>query len=361
MLLRRLVLSAFRNYGHLDQAFHTSRVVFHGANAQGKSNLMEAIAILAWGHSPRTDQDRDVIQWGQARASIRGELMTRHGSHVVEAVLTAAGRRALKVDGQPQRRLADFVGHLNVVYFSAEDLGLVKGGPSARRRWLDRLLAQWSPRYLYDLQQYQKVLQQRNASLKQLQVAGGDLEQLEVWDLQVVALGEAIMQTRERLVAQVDEWANLHHQALSGGCENLELAYRPNCQDLEGELKRQRRRDVERATTGCGPHRDDLLLSINGKDSRHFSSQGQQRTLVLALKLAELGLLIREKEDPPLLLLDDVLAELDPLRQGHLLQAVGHQVQTFLTTTHLDPHSPWREGAALFEVHEGKLAPGMAS
>lgn len=357
MILRRLVLSAFRNYDQLDQSFHTSRVVLLGANAQGKSNLVEAIAVLAWGHSPRTEQDRDWIEWGQTQASVRGELMTRHGSHTLEAVLTTAGRRSLKVDGHPQRRLADFVGHLNVVYFSAEDLGLVKGGPSLRRRWMDRLLSQWSPRYLFELQQYQKVLQQRNAILKQLQTRGGDLDQLGVWDLQLVALGSHIMQMRSQLIHKVAERAQEQHLTLSGAREHLEVDYRPSCDDLEGDLRRNRRRDVERATTGCGPHRDDLWLALNGKDSRHFASQGQQRTLILALKLAELTLLTREKEDPPLLLLDDVLAELDPDRQAHLLAAVGHQVQTFLTTTHLESHSPWREGAGVFEVTGGRLQP----
>ncbi len=376
MYLRFLHLWHFRNYRDQEITFDAPKTILVGENAQGKTNLLEAVELLATLRSRRAGRDRELVQQGAEKARIAATVERLGVAHELAMELRSQGGRSLRVNGQGLRRQSDFLGQVSAVVFSSLDLELVRGAPEARRTWLDGVLLQLEPAYLGLVEQYRQILKQRNALLKQDPLAAGDkVPQMAFWDAQLATLGSRILRRRARLLQRLEPLAARWHQAISGGRETLSLTYRPQVPlpDPQADpkvvqaqflaaIRAKAAAEQALGTSLVGPHRDEVELGIDGVAARAYGSQGQQRTLVLALKLAELELIEQVKGDPPLLLLDDVLAELDLHRQNQLLEAIQERVQTLVTTTHLGSFdAAWLQGAQILQVHQGQIAPSPAS
>ena len=374
MYLTHLSLRHFRNYGEQQIDFAAAKTILVGENAQGKSNLLEAVELLATLKSHRTSRDRDLVQQDQPVAQISASVRRELGLADLSLVLRQAGRRTAILNGEKLRRQLDFLGTLNAVQFSSLDLDLVRGGPGERRDWLDTLLIQLEPIYAHILSQYNQVLKQRNALIKQSygddsgeSGSAIDATEFALWDAQLAALGTRVIRRRARAIARLAPIAHQWHQAISGQREDLQIHYQPNVPLIEDDpaviqgsfLEKIQQRAIaeqHQRTTLVGPHRDDIEFAINDTPSRQYGSQGQQRTLVLALKLAELHLIDEVIGEPPLLLLDDVLAELDLSRQNQLLEAIQDRFQTIITTTHLGAFgSQWMTSSKILTVEAGRI------
>lgn len=382
MHLEALRLVNFRNYEELDLALGDRLTLFVGRNAQGKSNLLEAAYLLATGRSFRGAGDGEMVRWGTGGFAVRGRVRRLCGEVVLELSYLADQRKRVRVNGTDVRRLSELFGYLTAVIFSPEDLQLVKGAPAHRRRFLDLELSQIDPGYRQDLIDYQQVLVQRNNLLRTASHGGAarlDLSELGVWDTQLVDLGARLHAKRARAVQALSRLAAEAHRQITSGTEELRLSYlaavgpgatrvaagegadaTPEAfrERLAAELAQVRPAELRRGTSLLGPHRDDLLLSIDGAEARSFASQGQQRTAALALKLAEIGLMREDTGEYPILLLDDVMSELDGDRRRFLLQAAGEKTQVLVTATSLDTVPPGRAGEArVFAVAQGKVNP----
>lgn len=370
MYLKTLQLRHFRNYEAQRVDFTAPKTILLGENAQGKSNLLESVELLATLKSHRTSRDLDLIQAGHGIAQITATVEREVGWGELAITLRQGSRRTTQRNGEKMRRQVDFLGALNAVQFSSLDLDLVRGGPGERRLWLDVLLMQLEPVYASILTQYTQALKQRNALLRQR--GDGDRPpdptQLALWDAQLAALGTRVMRRRSRGLARLAPVAQTWHQAISGQTEVLQVDYVPNVPlesddpvQIQGAFlnKIQQRAIAEQHqhTSLVGPHRDDIAFTINDTPARQYGSQGQQRTLVLALKLAELKLIESVVGEPPLLLLDDVLAELDLNRQNQLLDAIQDRFQTLITTTHLGSFdAQWLKASQVLTVQAGQIA-----
>lgn len=366
MHVSHLQLRDFRNLPEVDARFSSGRVILLGENAQGKTNLLESIALLATGRSPAATRDAELVRFGAPNARLELEVQTQAAERSLAMLLTPGRARKVALDGLTQKRAADALGKLVVVAFRAADLGLVRGAPSERRSHLDALLVQLMPRHHAEVNEYERALAQRNRALRQ--VGEGSLQARDVapWDAQLVALAVPIWRRRSRLAAALSEPAATWHERLALGRESLALRFVPGCQlgedpslwagEYQATLEAERGRDLARGLTHAGPHRDDVEILLQGHPARVFASQGQQRTAVLAMKLAELELATRTAGEAPVLLLDDVLAELDEGRQAALLEAVGPTGQSFVTTTHLgDFGANWLAEAEVRRVVGGRL------
>lgn len=360
MELNELTLHHFRNYEDLDVTFGSGVNVLLGENAQGKTNMLEAIYFLALARSHRTSNDRELISWQAETAQVKGRVQKSSGVTPLELDLSKHGKKA-KVNHLEQAKLSAYVGQLNVILFAPEDLSLVKGAPQIRRRFMDMEFGQMSHKYLYNLAQYRTILRQRNKYLKELSnKQQSDLVLLDVLSDQLAGYGAEIIAQRVTLLKQLEVWAAQIHQEISQQKEELVFRYATNVADddlvdvahIRAALTKlyQERRDKElfQRTTLIGPHRDDLKFFVNGNDVSKFGSQGQQRTTALSVKLAEIDLMHEQTGEYPVLLLDDVLSELDDMRQTHLLTAIQDKVQTFLTT-------PSLSGVAQKLIHEPKI------
>lgn len=373
MYLNHLALQNFRNYRQQTLEFTAAKTILVGHNAQGKSNLLEAIELLSTLRTHRTSRDRDLIFTGESTGQVASTLTRDSGSLEYSLTLRQSGRRTLALNREVQKRHLDVLGTLNTVQFSSLDLDLVRGGPVERRQWLDTVLVQLEPIYAHLSQQYQHILRQRNALLKQHKKSpiSLDPQQLLLWNQQLATMGVRIIQRRHRLLQRLQPLAQTWHQAISGNQEHLHLMYTPSVfheTQEAGPLQQQfleklaLRAIAEQAqgTTLVGPHRDEVTLMINQTPARQYGSQGQQRTLVLALKLAELQLIETVIGEPPILLLDDVLAELDLNRQNQLLEAIQDRFQTIITTTHLGAfEANWLTSAEILLVNGGQIQPQM--
>jgi len=378
MYLEKLYLTRFRNYWNCSVRFQAQKTILVGSNAQGKSNLLEAVELLATLKSHRTTKDQDLVfqdaTVGQVEASVQG----RYSQNQLTLTLRQKGRRTVAINHEALRRQIDFLGRLNAVEFSSLDLDLVRGSPEKRRHWLDTLLVQIEPIYAYILQEYNKVLRQRNALLKKIRqslsdnetpssVATSTWEQLALWDAQLAANGSRVMRRRARVIARLVPIAQRWHSQISQATEKLEIDYTPNVtcfedhpepvqQAILDRIKLRQPAEHNLGTTVVGPHRDEVEFRINETPARSYGSQGQQRTLVLALKLAELELIETVVGEPPLLLLDDVLAELDLDRQNQLLAAIEDRFQTLITTTHLSSFDQqWVKSSQILTVNKGEI------
>lgn len=371
MFLKHLHLRHFRNYLDQQVDFSAPKTILLGSNAQGKSNLLEAVELLSTLRSHRTSRDRDLVQEEQPLGQIVATLERDSGPLDLALTLRSNGRRTVAINSEAVRRHLDFLGTLNAVQFSSLDLDLVRGGPIERRNWLDTVLIQLEPVYAYILQQYTHILRQRNALLKTAEAdtpgeAPVDRGQLSPWDQQLAEVGARVIRRRSRLLERLAPLAQDWHQAISGRTETLEVRYAPNVgldQDPEAIYQAFRAKITQKAVaeqhqgvTLVGPHRDEVDLFINETPARQYGSQGQQRTLVLAVKLAELKLIEAVIGEPPLLLLDDVLAELDLNRQNQLLEAIQDRFQTLITTTHLGAFdAQWLNAAQILQIEAGKI------
>ena len=369
MYLKTLHLKQFRNYQNQKVEFNAAKTILVGNNAQGKSNLLEAVELLATLRSHRRSRDRDLIKDGEAIAQINATLNRVHSHSDLTLTLRRQARRTVAINGQIVPRQMDFLGVLNAVEFSSLDLELVRGSPEGRRNWLDTLLIQLEPVYAHILHQYHQVLRQRNAFLKRyVNTAEKSLQsELAIWDAQLVTAGTRVIIRRDRAIKRLSRLASAWHTSISGAAEVLEINYAPNVplektstQELQSaffaKLQQRAIAELHRGITLVGPHRDEVELIIDQTPARQYGSQGQQRTLVLALKLAELQLIEEVVNEPPLLLLDDVLAELDPSRQNQLLDAIQDRFQTLITTTHLSAFdAQWLKSSQILYVNSGKI------
>ncbi|MGI6161770.1 MAG: DNA replication/repair protein RecF [Christensenellales bacterium] len=346
----------FRNYERL--SLEAAKInIIEGDNAQGKTNLLEAVFMCCAGRSHRTARDRDLIMNGRQEALIRVDY-ERNGIHRIDIKLSAASKKRISEDGNALRKIGELMGRINCVMFAPEDLGLIKNGPSVRRRYMDIALSQVSPGYFYALQSYGRALIQRNLLLKGICYGKCDQETLPAWDEQLAVSGDAIIKERRAFVENISDMASEIHNAISGG-EKLEISY--VCGTGEAEtaeaLIQSRRTDIMRGATMRGAHRDDLKILINGMDSRVFASQGQQRTAALSLKLAELEYIKLITGNTPILLLDDVMSELDSKRRTALKSRFGG-AQVFLTGTGADMNAEeFLAGAKRFLVKSGSIIP----
>lgn len=360
-------LISFRNYEKLNLSWSKHANILLGMNAQGKTNLLESIYFLTLAKSHRTSSDKEMIRFGDSFAIVRGKSVTRLGNTLLEMILYEKGKKG-KINGIEQSRLSDYIGTINVVMFSPDDLELIKGGPQVRRKFLDMEIGQVSPAYLYYLNRYNKILMQRNQGLKEIAAKRFDPSLLAALNEQLARYAPKVWHKRLIFLQKLSEWAREIHLRITGGKEILSLEYQgsiPVYPEMDEErlavdflslLEKKADKDLERGYTIYGPHRDDLLILIDGKEVQKFGSQGQQRTAALSLKLAEIELIHEEIGDYPILLLDDVFSELDSDRQTHLLSGFWDQCQTFITTTSVEliPESLLNK-ASLYQIQAGTV------
>ena len=337
MIVESIRLEHFRNYQSLELQFDPGTNIFYGDNAQGKTNILESVYLCGTTKSHKGSKDRELIQFDEEESHIRMTLK-KDGSPVkIDMHLRKNKTKGIAVNGVPIRKASELLGIANFVFFSPEDLNIIKNGPSERRRFLDMELCQLSKVYLQYLSGYNKVVNQRNKLLKEISFRPDYLDMLDVWDLQMVQYGKKIIEERRRFVQRLNEIIYEIHQKLTGKKETLLVSYEENIssEELEDALRRNRDRDIRMKMSLTGPHRDDICFKIKNIDIRKFGSQGQQRTAALSLKLSEIELVKQETGDTPILLLDDVLSELDSSRQRYLLDSIKN-IQTLITCTGLD-------------------------
>ncbi|MBF0806582.1 MULTISPECIES: DNA replication/repair protein RecF [unclassified Streptococcus] len=363
MWLKELEIHQFRNYKDVNLQFQPGLNVFLGQNAQGKTNLLEAIYFLALTRSHRTRFDKELTQFNSDNFRLQGVLSKLTGTLPLEVSWTSKGRMT-KVNHLRQAKLSNYVGHMNVVLFAPEDLQLIKGSPNLRRKFIDIDLGQIKPTYLAELSHYQHILKQRNSYLKSAQSI--DPHYLDVLDEQLAQYGARVIQHRLQFLNDLETVAKKQQEYLSQENEHLTIQYESSIdlqldlqflvKELAETLLQKRQTDILKRTTSIGPHRDDVQFAINGMDAK-FGSQGQQRSLILSLKLAEIQLIKEVTRESPILLLDDVMSELDNQRQTKLLEAISGDIQTFLTTTSLDHLQTLPIDLQIFNIHQGEILP----
>lgn len=369
MIIRELQIINFRNLRFLKGEFAPGLNLIYGSNAQGKTNVIEAVHLLVTGRSFRTTMDRELIPWDREAYEatlIRARIEKRTGE---ERFLLSFNQseKHIFVNGNPIARLGELIGRINAVLFTPSDLQLVRGAPGLRRRFLDIELSQISPAYLHHLQRYDLALKQRNALLKQHEKRPTLRDELGAYDAQLAANGSELTWFRSEAITKLSALAADHYAKISGSKEKLELIYEPSpslpvaeCAakprgQLEAALRAAMPDDIRRGATSVGPHRDDFRFHLDGHDARDYGSQGQQRSCVLAMKLAELQFMEEATGEVPLLLLDDLMSELDQSRQQALLESLDNRAQTFITTTEKQLVTPLVKPAKVFEMEDGEL------
>ncbi len=357
MIIKSIKLKNFRNYKELDMEFDNNTNILYGDNAQGKTNVLEAIYLCGTTKSHKGSKDREVINFDADESHIRMLVEKNDIVHKIDMHLRKNKTKGIAINGIPIKKASEIFGIVNVVFFSPEDLNLIKNGPSERRRFIDLELCQLDKVYLYNLTNYNKIINQRNKLLKDLYFNPNLKDTLDIWDLQLVSYGEKIIKRRIEFVSQVNNIIFDIHKNLSGGKEELLIKYEPNVdvENFSERLKMARDKDIKMKTTSVGPHRDDLNFLVKNIDIRKYGSQGQQRTAALSLKLSEIELVKQIINDTPILLLDDVLSELDSNRQNYLLNSINN-IQTLITCTGLDEFVNNRFNInRIFKVVEGKV------
>lgn len=337
LFVKTLDLKNFRNYESLSLTLDPGTNIFYGANAQGKTNILEAVYLAGTTKSHRGSKDRDIIRMGQEESHIRMTVDRRGNDYRIDVHLKKRKAKGIAINGLPVKRAGDLLDIMSIVFFSPEDLNLIKNGPSERRRFLDYVLCGIDPVYLKDLASYSKCLTQRSRLLKDLGFGRGNLTELDIWDQQLARYGGELIKKRASFLENLQKTAAQIHGQLTGGAEKLELQYEPNVTEefLMDQLAKNRDLDLKTKVNTVGPHRDDMAIRANEMDLRIYGSQGQQRTAALSLKLAEIEIYEKAKGARPILLLDDVLSELDRDRQNYLLKSLK-DTQTLITCTGLD-------------------------
>ena len=357
MIIKSIELRNFRNYEELDIHFDSHTNILYGDNAQGKTNILEAAYMSGTTKSHKGSRDKEIIRFNQNESHIRTIVRKNEKDYQIDMHLRKNGAKGVAINKIPIKKASEIFGILNIVFFSPEDLDIIKNGPLERRRFIDLELCQLDKLYLSDLSRYNKVLNQRNRLLKDICYRQELIDTLPVWDTQLLSYGRSIIKKRRQFVEELNEIISEIHSRISGGKEHLVLKYEPSIDDIffEDELMRAKSRDLKICQTTVGPHRDDLLFSIEDVDIRKYGSQGQQRTSALSLKLSEIDLVKRSIKNTPVLLLDDVLSELDSSRQNYLLNSIT-DIQTIITCTGLEEFVRNRfEINRIFQVVNGKV------
>ncbi|TDX51765.1 DNA replication/repair protein RecF [Orenia marismortui] len=366
MYLSQLYLKNFRNYNQEHLKFNKNINLIIGSNAQGKTNVLESIYFLGTASSHRTNIDSELVNWKEDGLYLKGELIKNNQEIQLEISLMGR-KKEIKVNSNSLQRINDLMGYLNIVIFSPEDLNLVKGSPSLRRKFINIEISQISSYYRHLLGKYGQILKHRNNLLKDIRDKKSPKEMLEVWNQQLIDLGSKIIKKRLESLNKLGILARLMHRKITDGLESLELKYDTELEidsnSLEEEikssfklkLKEKEDNEIYRGVTTIGPHRDDISLIVNNIDIRKFGSQGQQRTTALALKLAELEFMKGETGEYPILLLDDVFSELDINRRSQLLETIRDKIQTFITSTDLADLDQLKGNHQIFKIKNGSV------
>ena len=357
MFIESIELLNYRNYGQLHMDFHEGTNVLYGDNAQGKTNILEAIYVCSTTKSHKGSKDKEIVKFGEDESHIKMSVRRDGVPYRLDMHLKKNKTKGIAVNGMPIKKASELFGIVNVIFFSPEDLNIIKNGPAERRRFIDLELCQLNKLYVHNLVQYNKVVVQRNKLLKELDFNPSLKDTLEIWDDQLVRYGKELKRMRTDFIKEVNELIHDIHYHLSGEKEELIIQYEPNVTEdiFEETLKKNQYQEIKQRMTLTGPHRDDLNFVVNGTDIRKFGSQGQQRTAALSLKLAEIELVKKTVKDYPVLLLDDVLSELDSKRQEHLLSEINH-IQTMITCTGLDEFvSSKFQMDKIFKIVEGTV------
>lgn len=364
MVIKSLKLKNYRNYDLLHMKFDPDTNILYGDNAQGKTNILEALYLSGTTKSHRGTKDRDIIQFGHDESHIETVVEKRGVNFQIDMHLKKNSPKGIAIDKVPLKRASDLFGIVYFVFFSPEDLNIIKEGPSGRRRFIDLELSQLDKIYLSNLSNYNRVINQRNSLLKDIYGQKHLIETLDIWDMQLVAYGEKIRKRRKEFIEEINKIISDIHFKLTGNKETISLLYEEAIGNLslEDALKRNRERDIRMKSTTVGPHRDDICFTVGNRaernriDIRKFGSQGQQRTAALSLKLSEIELVKQVIGDTPILLLDDVLSELDKHRQNYLLDSI-HDIQTIITCTGLDEFVDHRFSInKIFHIKNGHAA-----
>ncbi|MDR3587536.1 MAG: DNA replication/repair protein RecF [Desulfosporosinus sp.] len=360
MMINNFRLQNFRNYKDETVQFMPGTNIFVGNNGQGKTNVLEGIYYLLTGKSYRVQREQELLRWEQNEFHLYGDFLLAHHKVFLESHYRDK-KKMVKVNQVPCQRLSDFVGTINVIFFSPDDLVMIKGGPSERRRFLDLHIAQMHPGHVSILNAYNKVIQQKNALLKSYVAKSLKYSQLQLWNEQIIELGKKIISNRLDLTKRLQEAANQIYPNLTSQKETMQTNYialgKKDANEAISQfpqlLNDKLEQEMERQMVLIGPHRDDLQILLDDKPARLYASQGQQRSIVLSLKLAELELIRQEKQEYPLLLLDDVLSELDRFRRDYLIKFIeSSRIQTLITMTSAETHL---ESGALYYVEKGHI------
>lgn len=371
LYVNRLYLKNYRNFKLADLKFNPRLNLFIGKNAQGKTNILESLYYLGTGSSHRTNIDSDLIHWGSDYFFLKTDLQKRNRDMVISFGYNKS-KKEIKIDSNPLNKISDLMGYINIVLFSPEDLQMVKGNPSFRRKFLNLEISQVNPYYHYNLQKYKQVVRQRNLLLKEMRMqtkkAERNRELLFVWDQQLSDLGSRLIKKRLEVVEKLDILARLTHRKITDGRETLRMKYSSSLGEITNQLKFAEIKEIfqrqllskvdyeiHRGSTLLGPHLDDLELLVNEINVRQYGSQGQQRTTALALKISELEFMKSEIGEYPILLLDDVFSELDSVRKSHLLEVIKDKIQTFITSTDTESVREIQGKYHLFTVTDGQV------
>lgn len=358
MIIRSLKLKNYRNYDLLNMSFDPKTNILYGDNAQGKTNILEALYLSGTTKSHRGTKDRDMIQFGYDESHLETMIEKKGITFQIDMHLKKNSPKGIAIDKVSIKRASELFGLVHFVFFSPEDLNIIKEGPAGRRRFIDLELSQLDKIYLSNLSNYNRIINQRNSLLKDIYGQQNLLETLDIWDMQLAEYGTKVLERRKQFVEQVNEIISEIHYRLTGGRERITLSYESSTGNLslEQALKKNRERDLRMKSTSVGPHRDDLCFMSGNLDIRKFGSQGQQRTTALSLKLSEIELVRQVIRDTPILLLDDVLSELDKNRQNYLLDSI-HDIQTVITCTGLDEFVNHRFSInKVFHIQNGTIA-----
>lgn len=362
MQIKNIEIKNFRNYKDLVVDFNDKVNIIMGKNAQGKTNLIEAVYLTSIGRSFRTSHDNELIKFDENEAYVKALAEKELIDTKVEISINRQSKKFIKKDGKRINKTSQLLKNIIIVIFSPEDLRIVKDEPEKRRKFIDSQLAQIKPAYYNCLESYKKILSQRNVYLKEDKIESSILD---VWDIQLIKYGAKLMQLRKEFIDKISEYSSKIHSKISNGTEELVIKYDPNI-DYVREIRKQeeiienvlvasRENDLRQRTTSKGPHKDDIQFYINGVNARKFASQGQQRTCALSLKLAELDFIKEETGENGILLLDDVMSELDSMRREYLIRALRNN-QIFITTTDIDEGmAAAYDKAKIIQIENGKI------
>ena len=337
--------------------FDKSTNIFYGDNAQGKTNILEAVYLSGTTKSHRGTKDKDMIQFGANESHIETIVEKNGIKYQIDMHLKKNSPKGIAINKIPIRKASELFGIINIVFFSPEDLNIIKNGPGERRRFIDLELSQLDKVYLNNLSNYNRIVNQRNHLLKEIDYNKGALETLDIWDIQLIQYGNKIIERRQKFIEEINKIISNIHKKLTGIREDIKIVYEPSngALSFEQALLKNKEKDLRIKSTSVGPHRDDIAFLVSDIDIRKYGSQGQQRTAALSLKLSEIELVKQSIHDTPVLLLDDVLSELDKHRQNYLLDSI-HDIQTLITCTGVDEFVNHRFSInKVFHVQNGQV------
>ena len=357
MYIESVQLKNFRNYDSLELDLAQGTNIFYGNNAQGKTNILEALYLCGTTKSHKGSRDKDMIQFGKDESHIRMMVKRDELSYRIDMHLKKNSPKGIALNSVVVWGGCELFGIINIVFFSPEDLNIIKNGPGERRRFIDLELSQLDKVYLNNLSNYNRIVNQRNHLLKEIDYNKGALETLDIWDIQLIQYGNKIIERRQKFIEKINKIISNIHKKLTGNREDIKIVYEPSngALSFEQALLKNKEKDLRIKSTSVGPHRDDIAFLVSDIDIRKYGSQGQQRTAALSLKLSEIELVKQSIHDTPVLLLDDVLSELDKHRQNYLLDSI-HDIQTLITCTGVDEFVNHRFSInKVFHVQNGQV------